>query len=795
MTLSPALTVALAVDRGVPADVRSWVSVDLAEYFTAGRRGFLIATESLNATSDGEELARQTRAVIMAELRRQYLLPAERALGRAFAAGNAFVLEQLRDAIVPDGSYPDRVGVTAVVIDGHIATIGFVPPGQAILIEDGLVYAVPPIESWYTDFADPNSDDPPPEPLGFGTRVAPVIAQTDLRAGDTIILCSTSMSRAFADEMDAAGVSSSGLAFLHGRDPDKILDVFRDLIVNEEIARGAVTVLGFAPRASGTQVRTLGDVGRRAKDTWRRTKSELGRVRPHRETTPEIPPEVAPMAVTVAPEDDPLALPDVDRDATSTATSPSRRAALRTRSLQLAERLVERRQTTWEPPTHIRQFGVPGAHGVQGYRGLASETGEEGWRNRLPRIPVPGPVVWAFFCLLLIAVIVGGAFARERWFSSEQDYHDDLTAVDRSIVEARSLTDEDEIDDAYQQAQRDLELAEASGAPKDAVEPRQQAITSGLDEIHDVIRMDGVTRIGGLPSDLQSGTTRVVRTPGGIFLVSGSLYLLQADQKQIDKVVDSGTEIVAGSQVGNLYGIAYDATGLYITDGAYVYVYTSADNEWRAVKLGEINNQGPWPAGSVGTFDGNLYILEAEYRNIYQFNTELEAGSTTADAIDWVATSARLNLDDAVDMAIDGNIYVLLNDGTVVKYRQGNIDATDPIVMTEHLTLADGESVKSIVTGPATGYLYVAITDGKNGRIVAFNPTTGDGYQLELPAGFSTDGVGVKAPFQDLQTIAIDEDAGTVYIVNGDAIWSARYSLPSDATPGTPVATPDSEGS
>jgi hypothetical protein len=43
-------------------------------------------------------------------------------------------------------------------------------------------------------------------------------------------------------------------------------------------------------------------------------------------------------------------------------------------------------------------------------------------------------------------------------------------------------------------------------------------------------------------------------------------------------------------------------------------------------------------------------------------------------------------------------------------------------------------------------------------------------------------------PFENVQDIAIDETTGTLYVVNGDGVWSMRFTLP---VLESPDATPD----
>ncbi|HEU0163454.1 MAG TPA: hypothetical protein VFQ54_00340, partial [Thermomicrobiales bacterium] len=741
---------------------------------------FTVATEPVRKTPESEELATQAREIIVAELRRQYLLPPDAALGRAFAAANGYIYEKTHENLPPDAEIPIQIGATAVVFDGHVATFGHVPPGQLILVEDGLVYALPELESWLPHYADRQDDGPPVEPLGYGPRIAPIIAQTDLRSGDTILLCSTGFGQAFAEEMADAAKTTSDLGFLHGRDPDRILDVFRDLIVDSGLNDAAVTVVAFAPVAGGKQIRTLGDVGRRARDSFRHGVAGTRHLLPaprmkSGNPSPAMDGQLAAAAVTTV---DPIATLEESGEPVPGQSHRARRSEWRAKSIRVAERLVPTRQTTWEAPTEVRQFGVPGAHGVRIYRGRASEMGEESWRNRLPRVPVRQAWMWALVSLILVAAIAGGGWARERWFVTTVNFQTSLAAVDQSISDARKIPDPARADAEYLNAQRELGDARNDGAPESDITPRQQAITDGRDKLHNVIRLSDVTRIGGLPPELQGGNTRVVHTAAGkIFLVNGSLYQLQPDTKTIVKVLEEGSKI-GNVTVGSLYGVADDTTGLYTTDGTHVFVFSS-ESQWQVVSLGEINDQGPWPAGSVGAFDGGLYILEAKYKNIYRFDADPDDGKSAA-AVDWVQDSYREDLDDAVDLAMDGKIYLLMKDGHVVTFYKG---AQETDIAPKYLQLQDKEQAVSIVNGPATNYLYVAVTSDSNPRVVAFDKTDKHEYQLELPAGFSTEGVDVKQPFDGLQAITVDENSGILYLINGDGVWSAWYSLPADALP------------
>lgn len=791
MIVSPALAVAFAVKDGAPSDAREWVSTDLAEYLISGRRGFMVITETLDTSAGGAELSSWVREIIANELRRQYQQPADIALGRAFAAANGAIHERMREHHGGDAAQWLRllVGASAVVVERATATMAYVPPSQLILIQDGLVYALPELDSWSSYYADAASDLPTPEPLGFGPRVAPVIAQTDLRPGDTLILGSAHVGKAIVGS--AADGSSPAIALTHGRDPDRILDAFRDAIAADDLQSAAVAVLGFAPLVDGKSIRTLGDVGRRAHDTARSAKGALSPVLPTR-NTPALPDPSS--IIEVSPDDDPSLSGDDLRELAEPNAGQDRRTQWRARTLRVAEKMTPSRDGTWAPATYVQQFGVPGSHGVESYRGGTPVMGEASWRNRLPRIGVRGSVAWAFICLVLVVAVLGTMVFRERILVSDGNYLDHLVQVDKTIQDARAATNPDDINRELDLAQRQLNAAAAAGAPADAISVRQRTITERQDETNHVLRMTNVTRIGGLPDELKAGGTRLAWTPGGLFLVDGSLYLLQPDAKVIDRVLATGSTVKGTStEVGHLYNVAYDTDGLYTTDGVNLYVY-STDNTWHVVKMDEINEQGPWQPAPMGSFSNSVYLLESDYRNIYRFNGD--PSTPVAEPSGWVQPGDRSLLGTAVDMAIDGNIYVVLESGEVITYYRGAVSGR---VTPSYI--GDGQVV-AIANGAATGYLYVAVVEGNQGRIIAFDKSGKYVYQLELPAEFTTGDLAVKQPFEGLQDFAVDENSGTIYLANGDAVWSASYELPplpnakgtpaADGTPVTEAPVPNS---
>lgn len=781
MTLPAPTAVAFAVSGGSPIDVREWITVDLPGPPTVHRRGFAVMTESLTRSGREQELARQARELILHELRSHQRQPADAALARAFAIANSLIFEEGQSRGGVGQAY--FVGATAIVFEDHKATIAHVPPGQLILAQDGVVYSVPELQSRLPHWAEAPDDAPTPEPFGYASWTAPLMVQTEIMSGDTLVLCNASVAQVLAEEGTDLGEDRIAVRQFHARDPDKVLEIVRNEIIKRDEQYATVAVIGFPPNPSGAEIETFADIGRNAREQWRHARASVRSVVP----APRRPREVAaPVAAATLG-----AKAGDDDDAVQIPVNQSRkRMTLQERITRLTEGPPLDEKNLWRQPSEARQFGAPGAHGVSRYRTLSLGAGEPSWKHAMPRMPFLGSPIFIVFCILL--VIGAGATAwmeRDRFLPSEDDYLATLGEVDQRLLAVAEMDNAARIEDELEEAETGLEEARQAGAPDDLLSPREAQITLERDELYNVIRLDDVARIGGLPEDLQNSGTTTFNTPGGLFLANGDLYRLRPETAEMQLMLQQGQD-VEGVTVGHLFGVAWHEGFLVTTDGSHLYFSNSTDGAlWHAMVMEEINEQGPWPEGPISAFGESLYLLVDDYRNIYQFPTDSAEESVAAR--DWVLTGDRVNFNMAVDLTIDGNIYVLLSDGRVLTMNRGaqvaemDVPGIDP----------ESEEPLAIVGGPLTGYIYIAVVDDEgHGRVIAMDREGGHVSQLALPANFSTGEVDVLPPFDDLQDIGVDEETGTLYLINGDAVWTARYSLPPLPSPeGTPVATPGAE--
>ena len=433
------------------------------------------------------------------------------------------------------------------------------------------------------------------------------------------------------------------------------------------------------------------------------------------------------------------------------------------------------RQALWRRPPEHTQLGVPGKHGVDLFRGQTHYMGDQSWRHNLPRLPIIGSAwIWPVLLLVVAGIVLGAMTFRERYEEPEVDVGTTIDQIDEAIVAARDEDDAVEAAEELNAILDQIELARSESVPSDMLDQRELVVTELLDDVTNVIRTSDVQRIGTLPEEFGDARVQGISTPAGVFFVAGSLYQYRpnptSETPDLVTILEEG-ENIGSTTVGSLWGVAFDVHGLYATDGNSVFMLPVESQEWNAVELGRINNQ-PWMPGPVAAFDGALYLLQAEYRQIYRF--AIEGTEDVAVPGDWLRVGARDRINDATDIAIDGNIYVLLDDGTIQVMRRGDL-----FTVLEPAYIDPDEA--TALSGPGgSGYLYavVNVEDSDDGRIVAFDTEGQNAVQLRLPIGFTTGDVDVRMPFDGVQDVIVDESTGTIYIINADAVWTTRYSLP-----------------
>jgi hypothetical protein len=193
------------------------------------------------------------------------------------------------------------------------------------------------------------------------------------------------------------------------------------------------------------------------------------------------------------------------------------------------------------------------------------------------------------------------------------------------------------------------------------------------------------------------------------------------------------------------------------TDGSVLELGT--DGSLRSVAVSQLL---PWEdTQALGTYSGNLYVLDPGHENIIKYVPD--GDDYDHDPVDYVQAASDVPWPKVMDMAIDGFIYLLLSDGSVMKFAGGQAQAFPQEGLYPPL-----EEPLGISASPDSSSVFVA--DSLEGRIVEF---TQDGqfvrqYRASLDG---EDHLGAMTAF------AVDTGHSRVLIATASGLYSA--TLPS----------------
>jgi hypothetical protein len=350
------------------------------------------------------------------------------------------------------------------------------------------------------------------------------------------------------------------------------------------------------------------------------------------------------------------------------------------------------------------------------------------------------------------------------------------------------------------QAEEEVALAQAAGGISEGARPHWQAalehakaaITLQPDEPAATAlqaqaqaaldRLDGIVRLQtaqlwdfgpgtALRRLVIHGQTVFVLDPAGGWVAQLTLNPTRdgvVEQGDTPILVQTGQQIGDG-EVGNLVDLAWVSPGserqtssllILEEDGALVSYDPAWVDEGGAAKLTRsFLGTSPTSPRAVDSFGGRCYILDSDAKQIWRYEPR---GDTYPERPDrYFVTPPPRSLADALDMAIDGNIYVLYQDGAILKFLQGEHQpAFDVRGLPDDITQAVALAVDP---GGSTDVFYVADRGSK--RVVALGP---DGaFQAQFRA---------DEAFDALEALAVDEAAGRLYAVSGGRLYVA--SLP-----------------
>ncbi len=166
---------------------------------------------------------------------------------------------------------------------------------------------------------------------------------------------------------------------------------------------------------------------------------------------------------------------------------------------------------------------------------------------------------------------------------------------------------------------------------------------------------------------------------------------------------------------------------------------------------------------AMGAYLGNLYVLDPLLGRIFKYMPSNNIYTTPP--VDYLKPNQDVDLTGAVDMAIDGNVYILYADGRVRKFFNGEEKPFSMLGLPSPMRGPTSIFVSGRPEPEAEGYVYVV--DAGNERIVEFDKQGIFLRQFRTKVG--------EPYFQKLRGIYVNEEDARLFVLSGNTLWITNF--------------------
>ena len=728
-----------------------------------------------------------------------------RGLREAILAANVYLFDR---NLRTDGEHRLLVGLGVIVARGADLYIGQLGPALVSVVSQGGPTRYPSESTWLHSDSPSAFDLNREPPAGLRRDAEPGLYHAVCSSGDVLLLSSTALSR-LGSEQDlveavthtGGGSIRAGLARISG---GRDLSV---LVLRWPSARLASTpaseLPSWAPMDRGASPRKA-----RIDQTARVTQAEdreqdAALNEPQRPTMGE--------AVTSLPPDSadpPPWMAELEGTTAGTRASDARAGTLRGRAPRDAdardtdvptddaypesvfadEDMDDEPGPVSEPRRDYGELREGLRQGAQKLRDGTEDLLMQVLPDKLPerpsmplaqdeRISLSGRALVAVALAIPLVMLFVVIMTRAQWARSQNEQF--------GSVQTLALSQYDDAVAMEDVALRRMELYEALATAQKGllIRPGDETLESlnlrilfDLDEVNIVKRLFHLWRLYEFEDGAVSPTdsSRVVVDGLDVFILNrGSdrvfKFLLNDVGDALQSVSDDVVllerdELRSGIRLGDMVDIAWLAEGGERTRSTFVTLERTgsllAYDPQQGIDALPVADSDMWlKPEAIGGYYGNLYVLDPLLGRILKYVPTDNAYTTPPS--DYLSPRLNVDLTGAVDMAIDGNVYVLFADGAILKFYNGE---PRPFPMRGLPTPMRSPTI-IFVSGPqeadAVGYVYVA--DTGNRRIVQLDKEGNYIRQFQAKPG--------ETHLDRLRGIYVDEDYGRMFILSDKTLW------------------------
>jgi hypothetical protein len=261
---------------------------------------------------------------------------------------------------------------------------------------------------------------------------------------------------------------------------------------------------------------------------------------------------------------------------------------------------------------------------------------------------------------------------------------------------------------------------------------------------------------------------RIVVADQDIYILDVGRQLVQHFQIDLtnNQIVDLEGDVVLRQgdrmdnvEIGRLLDIAWQPPIPGFEDKAQLLILDRNNNLFaydqrvEGVTRVEFGDQSAWRTPQqIESYLGRLYLVDEGANQIFRY----EPGKYNEPPEPWFATQTPVNLSGLQAMSIDGDIWLLFNDGSITRYQQGaqvafELDNSIPQV---------AAPVDMVVDKQGDSRLYLA--DRAQERILVFDKQGSYQRQFQAVEGHL---------LQGLSALFIDEATSSMYLLTQSALY------------------------
>ena len=233
--------------------------------------------------------------------------------------------------------------------------------------------------------------------------------------------------------------------------------------------------------------------------------------------------------------------------------------------------------------------------------------------------------------------------------------------------------------------------------------------------------------------------------PNGILKLENLLYLYELSSGFLYKIdlIDNSSELTFLSSKDTFkLGTATSNEILLLANPEKIAVYNYSEKY--NLYLLKPNLENTFNIKDMFSYNNNLFFLDTQRLNIFKYiKTE-----DILNGAEWIIKGPTDELENAVSLAVDGDVFVSTSTGTVTQYSQGKKVKDLRFDIVPSLSQAG-----QIFTSEGLKNLY--ILDEQNTRIISYNKVDGLIKQYSVPE------------LKNLRDLWVDSDEQTIYLLNG----------------------------